>query len=247
MPGKRAYDQICPIAKGLDVLGERWTLLILRELLGGPRRYSDLRAGLPGIATNLLADRLRELEERGLIKRTDLPPPAARTVYALSEQGWQQIPPILQAIARFGLDQLEMPATSDVVPPLTGFLAGTLLAMDATNARGVDATYQVVVDERSFEFAVRHGELGEARGEPSVRLTASASELVALRLSSDPDRRARIAARLQLAGNDRAVTRFRAVFSIPEPVATDKTQPGSGQGDGRSDASQVRVAGAVRR
>jgi hypothetical protein len=104
-----------------------------------------------------------------------------------------------------------------------------------------------IVDERRFEFAVRHGQLGEARGEPRVRLTASASDLVALRLTSDPDRRARIAARLHLAGNDRAVTRFRAVFAIPEPVATDKTQPASDQADGRSDASRGRVAGAVRR
>ena len=75
MPARRSYNQNCPIAKGLDVLGERWTLLILRELIGGPRRYGDLRAQLPGIATNLLADRLRELEDAGLVDREELPPP----------------------------------------------------------------------------------------------------------------------------------------------------------------------------
>jgi DNA-binding HxlR family transcriptional regulator len=79
----RTYNQNCPIARGLDVLGERWTLLILRELVGGPRRYGDLRAELTGIATNLLADRLRELEDAGLIDRTELPPPVARTVSAI--------------------------------------------------------------------------------------------------------------------------------------------------------------------
>ncbi|EUA91930.1 hxlR-like helix-turn-helix family protein [Mycobacterium ulcerans str. Harvey] len=69
----RNYNQNCPIARGLDILGERWTLLILRELVGGPRRYGDLRAELAGIATNLLAQRLAELQERGLVDRTELP------------------------------------------------------------------------------------------------------------------------------------------------------------------------------
>jgi DNA-binding HxlR family transcriptional regulator len=99
--------QNCPIARGLDVLGERWTLLILRELVGGPRRYGDLRAELPGIATNLLADRLRDLEDAGLVDRTELPPPAARTVYSLSDAGWRKIVPVLRAVALFGLELLE--------------------------------------------------------------------------------------------------------------------------------------------
>ena len=84
VPVQRTYNQNCPVAKGLDIVGERWTLLILRELVGGARRYSDLRTELPGIATNLLADRLRGLEQTGLVDRTELPPPIARTVYALS-------------------------------------------------------------------------------------------------------------------------------------------------------------------
>ena len=104
MAYQRTYNQNCPVAKGLDVLGERWTLLILRELVGGPRRYSDLRTELPGIATNLLADRLRGLEQTGLVDRTELPRPIARTVYALSELGWRKVPPVLKAIAAFGLD-----------------------------------------------------------------------------------------------------------------------------------------------
>src|SRR3954453_19629418 len=98
---RKTYNQNCPVALGLDVLGERWTLLILRELIGGPRRYSDLRAELPGIATNLLADRLRGLEHAGFVDRTDLPAPVARTVYSLSELGWRKVPPVLKAIAVF--------------------------------------------------------------------------------------------------------------------------------------------------
>ena len=103
MAGRRNYNQDCPIANGLDVLGERWTLLVVRELVGGPRRYSDLRAQMPGIATNLLAQRLDELEQAGVVERTELPPPIARTVYTLSDDGWRLVLPILGAVARFGL------------------------------------------------------------------------------------------------------------------------------------------------
>src|SRR5271168_4711980 len=103
----RNYNQNCPIARGLDVLGERWTLLILRELVGGPRRYGDRGAELTGIATNLLADRLRELEDAGLIDRSELPPPGARTVYTLSDTGWHKVLPVIKAIDTFGLDLRE--------------------------------------------------------------------------------------------------------------------------------------------
>lgn len=109
MAGKKSYNQNCPIARGLDILGERWTLLILRELLGGARRYADLRAALPGIATNLLADRLRELEDAGLIARAELPPPIARTVYTLSELGWRKVPPVIKPSPSSGWSCLNPP------------------------------------------------------------------------------------------------------------------------------------------
>jgi len=218
MAVRRTYDQNCPIAMGLDLLGERWTLLILRELLGGARRYSDLRADLPGIATNLLADRLRELEEAGLVERAELPAPAARTVYRLSDRAWREIPPILQAIAWFGLGQLPSPTDGDDVPPLTGFLAGILMAFDPGRVGSVDATYQAVVDGRTFDFAVRDGHLAEARGHPDVRLVASAADLVALRLATKPSARHRAATRLDLSGTGRAVARFCATFALPAPT-----------------------------
>ncbi len=107
MSTRRTYNQNCPIALGLDILGERWTLLILRELVGGPRRYGDLRAQLPGIATNLLAERLKELQDAGLVDRADLPAPIGRTVYTLSDIGWRKVLPVLRSIACLGLDRLE--------------------------------------------------------------------------------------------------------------------------------------------
>jgi DNA-binding HxlR family transcriptional regulator len=99
----RSYNEYCAIAKSLDVLGDRWTLLIVRELaLRGQSRYTDLRNGLPGIATNLLADRLRELERAGVLAREDAPPPIATTVFRLTPRG-EELRPVLEDLARWGL------------------------------------------------------------------------------------------------------------------------------------------------
>lgn len=98
----RTYGQYCSLAKALDVVGDRWTLLIIRELaLRGACRYTDLRGGLPGIATNLLADRLRELESAGVIERRDAPPPVATALFELTDRGRELIP-VLHDLGRWG-------------------------------------------------------------------------------------------------------------------------------------------------
>ncbi|TMK61747.1 MAG: helix-turn-helix transcriptional regulator [Actinobacteria bacterium] len=98
----RTYDQYCPAARALDIVGDRWTLLIVRELMSRqPCRYTDLRYGLPGIATNLLADRLREMEENGLVTREAAPPPIATTVFRLTPRG-EALQPVLEALAQWG-------------------------------------------------------------------------------------------------------------------------------------------------
>ena len=106
----RTYGHYCAVAKALDVVGDRWTLLIVRELLlRGPCRYTDLRHGLPGIATNLLVDRLRELEEAGIIRREAAPPPIATTLFQLTERG-EQLAPVLHALGRWGAALMAEPA-----------------------------------------------------------------------------------------------------------------------------------------
>ncbi len=213
MPTRKSYNQNCPIAKGLDILGERWTLLILRELLGGPRRYSDLRAELPGIATNLLAERLKELENAGVVDRAELPPPVARTVYTLSDAGWQRVLPVLQSLAWFGLDRLD-PMDGGPVSPLNGFLAGILLAFDPLKAGDLNANYRVEIDGRRFEFAVNQGHLAPAHGEPAVTVTASAADLATARLGSTEARRKAALRRIKLDGDHEAVDTLRTVFSL---------------------------------
>ncbi len=107
----RSYGQYCSVAKALDVIGDRWTLLIVRELLAqGPGRYTDLRRGLPGIATNLLAERLRELEQAGIVAREDAPPPIATALFTLTPRG-EQLRPVIDELGRWGI-----PLMADTTP-----------------------------------------------------------------------------------------------------------------------------------
>ena len=208
----RSYQQNCPLAKGLDVLGERWTLLILRELIGGARRYGDLRAQLPGIATNLLADRLRELEAAGLVDREELPPPVARTVYTLSETGWRKVLPVVKAIAMFGLDMI-VPDES-ALTPLNGFLAGILLAIDPAAVGDLTASYRIEIDNRRFEFAVDSGGLAAAQGPPDVTVTATAADVITARLGTTAAERKAALRRVKFDGDTAAVDAMRRVFAL---------------------------------
>jgi DNA-binding HxlR family transcriptional regulator len=109
----RSYGQYCSVAKALDVIGDRWTMLVIRELLlQGPCRYTDLRNGLPGIATNLLADRLRELEAAGLVRREEAAPPVATTLFHLTEAG-AELKPVLDALGAWGIRYMTQPDDRD--------------------------------------------------------------------------------------------------------------------------------------
>jgi DNA-binding HxlR family transcriptional regulator len=109
---KRSYEQYCAIAKALDVVGSRWTMLVVRELLGGPRRFGDLMDGLPGIGTNLLSERLRELQDAEVIRQRTLPPPAGSTVYELTERG-KMLGGVAMALAWWGYELLGTPKRGD--------------------------------------------------------------------------------------------------------------------------------------
>jgi DNA-binding HxlR family transcriptional regulator len=110
----RSYNQFCAVAKSLDVVGERWTLLIVRELLlRGPSRYTDLRNGLPGIATNLLGDRLQDLEKAGVVAREDAPPPVATTLFSLTDRG-RELASVVYELGRWGLPLMGTQGPDDV-------------------------------------------------------------------------------------------------------------------------------------
>jgi len=112
----KTYDQYCPVAHALGVVGERWALLVVRELLQGPKRYTDLAEGLPGIGTNILASRLRDLEAAGVVTKKTLPPPAASRVYELTEYGLE-LKPVMRELALWGARSLGPPTAEDELFP----------------------------------------------------------------------------------------------------------------------------------
>ncbi|GAA2748450.1 hypothetical protein GCM10010440_48830 [Kitasatospora cinereorecta] len=111
---RRSYDQYCAVARALDAVGERWSLLIVRELLVGPRRYTDLHADLPGVSTDILAARLKQLEGEGLVERRRLERPANATVYELTERGLA-LRPVVESLAAWGTADLGEPRPTDAV------------------------------------------------------------------------------------------------------------------------------------
>jgi DNA-binding HxlR family transcriptional regulator len=142
----KRYDQYCPIAHSLGLVGERWTLLVIRELFAGPKRYTDLAAHLPGIGTNVLADRLKELETAGLVAKRKLPPPAASTVYELTGMG-RELRPVLHELARFGA-RLMGPPPPDALEE--GWLLGALdLALSSDAPTGTLA-FRIGAEEASL-------------------------------------------------------------------------------------------------
>ena len=158
----RKFDQYCPVAHALSLVGERWSLLIVRELLHGPKRYTDLTHGLPGIGTNILAARLKELEACGLIRKRTLPPPAASTVYELTDYG-AGLRETLYALARWGARTIGPPGPDDELYPEWGVNALPAL-FDAEAARGLTETYTLVVDGDAFTARIADGALEASMG-----------------------------------------------------------------------------------
>jgi DNA-binding HxlR family transcriptional regulator len=142
----KRYDQYCPIAHSLELVGERWTLLVVRELLYGPKRYTDLVDNVPGIGTNTLAARLKELESAGIVEKKKLPPPWASTVYELTPAG-RELRPVLHELARFGA-RLMGPPPPDALEP--GWLMHALDLALSPLCRGSTIAFRVDAEEASL-------------------------------------------------------------------------------------------------
>ena len=142
----KRYHQYCPIAHSLGLIGERWTLLVVRELLYGPKRYTDLVDGLPGIGTNILAGRLKELETGGIVEKKKLPPPFASTVYELTPAG-RELRPVLHELARFGA-RLIGPPPPDALED--GWLLGALDLALSPLCRGSRIAFRIGDEEASL-------------------------------------------------------------------------------------------------
>jgi DNA-binding HxlR family transcriptional regulator len=162
---RRTYDQYCAVARALDVVGERWTLLLVRELLTGPKRFKDLLDGLSGIGTTLLTARIKDLEGHGILCRTTLPPPAGSKVYELTELG-RSLEPVVMALSRWGLKLLNGPRREEVSRPGWAMVAlQSSLELEAVH--GGKETYEFRVDGELFHVRVE-GDGAEVRQGPAA-------------------------------------------------------------------------------
>lgn len=206
---KKSYAQYCGIATALDRIGDRWTLLILRELTFGPHRFTDLRAALPGIASNLLTERLRDLETYDLVEQRELPAPAARSVYALTREG-RRIVPVLRALARFGLPMMGEPVEGEVRPRHAVF-GGFGALFEPLVAAEVELRIRFLLDGEEHWIEVDHGRLvrPDTSREPDLTIEGSAAALVELCQGADP---VALATRLTITGSARARRDFERCF-----------------------------------
>lgn len=222
MPSHR-YQQYCALARTLDVVGDRWTLLIVRELLPGPRRFTDLLDGLPGISRNLLAERLRALERDGILARRELPPPAARQVYELTGDGSDLAAAMVPLIA-WGAMRIGERKPGETFRARWPAVAMAGLA-DRESAKGVSETYQFLIGDSAFHFTVDDGviELHDGRAEDSAVTWTTDEETWAdvasgkVRFSS-----AVAAGALTVSGDPHAAKRLRKIFSRSQMLAYAK-------------------------
>jgi DNA-binding HxlR family transcriptional regulator len=207
--GMRSYGQYCSVAKALDVVGDRWTLLIVRELLArGPSRYTDLRSGLPGIATNLLADRLRELEAAGLVDREDAPPPIATTLFRLTERG-TALGPVITELGRWGVPLMRDYDPGDAFRghwlrlPVQMFLADHEPDQPAGSIQVRAGDETVVIDVDAGRVSLRLG----ADPAAAATVTGSPAQILAL-FSGSVALRDAVRKGIQIEGSRKAVQRI---------------------------------------
>jgi DNA-binding HxlR family transcriptional regulator len=221
MPVRRGYRQACGIARGLDIVGERWALLVVRELLLGPKRFTDLRAGLPGASPNALTDRLIELTRSGVIRRRQLPRPAASWIYELTEWG-QQLEPIVLALGTWALGAPARTEQSFVsLDSLMLTIRTYYTPLTGSPTPAVSIAVRILSDSGTQAFGIwldadsaRVGH--ELPGRPDAVITTDIPTL--LDVLGDPDRLASIPKRrMTITGNHDAVRRLIAGVAAPEP------------------------------
>jgi DNA-binding HxlR family transcriptional regulator len=217
LPPSHRYAQFCPLARATEIVGERWTLLIVRELLIGARRFCDLERPLPGISTSVLAERLARLEERGLVQRRELPPPAGAVVYELTPAGRGLLPAVTE-LARWGARFLERPREGDHFEP-----AWVRLALHTLARRGPCPPRRFAVavpdGDRELVFGAAGGPHGTAVtdeiSDPDVSIRAAPLVVLGLAAGGIDPREAVRSGALRAAGDVDALVDFPALFETP--------------------------------
>jgi len=217
MATKRTYGDACRFAHALDLVGERWALLVVRELLLGPKRFTDLRNGLANASSNILAERLRELEKNGVVRRRKLPPPAASSVYELTDWG-QELEPIVTRLGAWG--------AGSPVPPHAQTIGADSIVLalrslfDPELAGGKIATYELRLGEDVFHVDIGDWEIELRRGaaeDADAAIETDPGTLAAVLTGGLPLDAALDSGAMSVGGSRRAAARFLRLFPMPEP------------------------------
>lgn len=222
---KRSYDDACAAAHALDLVGERWALLVMRELMLGPKRFSDLRATLPGISANVLTQRLEGLEAAGIVMRRELPPPAASRVYELTEWGYEA-EPIFQALGRWA-------ARSPTHDPTLAFSTNSLIMslrtmFNAANADGFCARIGLRIGPEFFQAVIAHGDMTISRGDEAGQdaiLKGDARTIAAVIYGGAPLEALETAGALTAKGDRKILARFFRLFPLPPKAPAQGAAP----------------------
>jgi DNA-binding HxlR family transcriptional regulator len=215
----RSYGQFCGVAHALDLVGERWALLVVRELVLGPKRFTDLAAGLPGIGTNILTARLRELEQGGVIARRVLPPPAGSTVYELTPYG-RALEPVLLALGRWGAQSMRARRPEQTLR--SGWIGVALRAFANQGAElSAEGTLELRLEDATLHVRLASGKIGIDDGPavaPELVVTTANEPLLGLLAGLLPAEAAIAAGLVELEGDERLLAAL--LEAIPFPAVT---------------------------
>lgn len=220
MTGRRKYNEGCAVAHGLDLVGERWALLVVRELVLGPKRFTDLQDGLPGASPVVLTQRLKELTAAGITQRRRLPPPAASWVYELTEWG-AELGPVLVGLARWSS---RSPAMAYDAPLSTDSVLLSLITLfDADTSADFEATVDIVLGRQRCRLTIADRRLSLTRdGDSSpadIVLDTDQDTLLTLLRTDTPLHEIIDNGALRLVGDPDIAERFRSLFPLPDPVS----------------------------
>lgn len=212
----RTYGDPCGIARALDLVGERWALLIVRELNLGPKRFTDMRAGLSTVSPNVLSQRLRELEETGVVSHHRLPPPSGEDAYELTDWG-RELEPVLLALGRWGS---RSPVRHQRQLSVDALMMALMTTFDPTRTRGTTLRIGLFLGEDRFTLTVTDGHLDVRREEPTnvdAIMRTDVGTLRSLVFASGELAALREAGRVSIEGNEDAIETFLDLFILKPP------------------------------